>query len=83
VNTVVVGEGGNGDGVTMTGINVDVGTDEGIAIVETGISVGKAAGWLPQDTKNTNKTIHGKLCEVDFIKMYDPFYANTDSRIVQ
>jgi len=48
---------GNGDGVTVTGINVAVGRGVGETVIETDISVDKAAGWLPQDTRNTNKML--------------------------
>jgi hypothetical protein len=51
---VMIGWVGSGDGVTVTGINVDVGAGVSEAVVG---SLSNVAGWLPQDIRNTNKIL--------------------------
>jgi hypothetical protein len=46
---------GNGDGVMVTGINVDVGTNVGEITVGMDVSGGRATVCFPQADKVTNK----------------------------
>ena len=56
----------------LTGINVDVRMGVEKTAVGTSISVGEAAGWLPQDTRNTtNKMPKRYRREISFIGEYN------------
>lgn len=53
----IVGCVGNGDGVMVTGINVDVGTVVGETTVWIGVTTGKAVDSLLQATRKTRRII--------------------------
>jgi len=59
----IIGCVGNGDGVIVTGMNVDVGRGVCEATFGTDVSVDKATVCFPQATINRRKTIQKNRCD--------------------
>jgi hypothetical protein len=68
---------GNGDGVTVTSINVDVGTGVGETTVGTGASVGRVIICLPQAGKKARRTIQANRRKVSELIIKNLLDLNT------